>query len=224
VPAFVNPARCNREWERCFAAKMCPEQAFDVQLDGSIRIEHDRCGKCPGPCVNFCDGYAVIYDRNPITFDITRRRKLGELSDDEALRERQAAARAQAEAARSASSVVDVALDTFESEVLQSALPVVADFWAPWCGPCKAMAPVFEELARIYVEQVKFVKIDTEDQPQLAAHFRITSIPTLLVFSGGQLVDGAVGALPKAQLASFVDRVVAAFGAEAGEIEVEPPA
>lgn len=213
MPAVVDPARCNRNWAQCFPAKMCPQEAFSVDADGLVQIAFELCGDCPGPCVNFCDGYAIRYERDPGEFDIMRRRLLGELSEDDAIRERQELARAQEEARKAQAAVRDVTLETFETEVLESDIPVVVDFWAPWCGPCKKMAPIFEEVAGKYAGKVKFVKVNTEDQPQLAAHFRITSIPTLMVFSGRKVIDGAIGALPRAQLVALVERVLAAHAA-----------
>ncbi len=207
MPAIVDPAKCNRNWEQCFPARVCPENALSFHAASGVLIDHTLCGDCPGPCVNFCDGYAIMYDRDPASFDIMRRQIQEELSADDALQARQelqAAADAQLAAE---SSVLDVTLDNFLDEVINADMPVVVDFWAPWCGPCKAMAPVFEELATEYASRVKFVKLNTEEEPQVAAQFQITSIPTLLVFQGGQLVDGAVGALPREQLVQLVDRV-----------------
>ena len=209
MPAVVDPARCNRNWDQCFPAKICPESAISFSESDGVTIDSTLCGDCPGPCVNFCDGYAIMYDRNPDTFDILRRQVVDGLTEDEAVQARQdltdLTARQQAEA----SAVIEVTIDSFVEEVLQATVPVIVDFWAPWCGPCKAMAPIFEDLATEYGPRAKFVKVNTEEQPQLAAQFRITSIPTLLVFQGGQLVDGAVGALPRSQLAELVESVVA---------------
>jgi thioredoxin 2 len=162
--------------------------------------------------VNFCDGYAIRYDPNPETFPILARSTLGEISADEALAERERLKAAAEEDARAAADgvVVDVTMDTFLEQVVEADLPVVVDFWAPWCGPCKQMAPVFEALAGEYVDRVRFVKVNTEDEQQLAAHFRITSIPTLMVFFQGQVVDGAVGALPRAQIKTMIDNVLRA--------------
>jgi thioredoxin 1 len=89
---------------------------------------------------------------------------------------------------------------TFDKEVLKSDIPVLVDFWAVWCGPCKAVAPAVEELAKQYKGKVKIAKMDVDEHQQVPQQYGIRSIPTLLLFKGGRVVDTIVGAVPKSKL------------------------
>lgn len=94
---------------------------------------------------------------------------------------------------------------SFNADVLKSEKPVLVDYWAPWCGPCKAIAPVLEEIAKEYEGRLQVVKVDVQDHPEVAAQFGIRGIPTLMVFKHGEAVATKVGAVNKAQLTSFID-------------------
>jgi len=104
---------------------------------------------------------------------------------------------------------VNITDDTFEQEVLQSDKPVIVDFWATWCGPCKMIAPILEEVAAEYAEKVKVVKLDVDANNKTAGKYNIMSIPSLLFFKGGEMVDQVVGAIPKAQLTARLEKVLA---------------
>ena len=97
---------------------------------------------------------------------------------------------------------------SFKEHVLDSPMPVVVDFWAPWCAPCRAVAPVLEELAKEYVGKVKVVKVNTDDDPNLAQAYGVRSIPTMHVFKGGEVVKTMVGAKPKATLVGEFDALL----------------
>lgn len=94
----------------------------------------------------------------------------------------------------------------FESVVVNSNIPVLLDFWAPWCGPCKMIAPVLDELAPEFAGKVKIVKMNVDDNQATPAQFGVRSIPTLLLIKNGQVIATQVGALPKTQLANFINQ------------------
>jgi thioredoxin 1 len=94
---------------------------------------------------------------------------------------------------------------TFAAEVIRREGLTLVDFWAPWCAPCRAVAPVLEQIAQDYVGRVEVVKLDVDHSPTTAAQYRIRSIPAILLFKDGEPVDGVVGAVPRAQLAWMID-------------------
>jgi thioredoxin 1 len=107
-----------------------------------------------------------------------------------------------------AKDTVAVGDNDFQTQVLDSAEPVLVDFWATWCAPCRAIAPALEELATQYKGKVKVAKVDVDDAQQVAQKFGIRSIPTLLLFKGGKVVDQIVGAVPKSKLEESLRKVI----------------
>ncbi len=106
----------------------------------------------------------------------------------------------------SMSSAAQVTDSTFKQEVLESEVPVLVDFWAPWCGPCRMVAPIVDEISVQYEGKVKVVKLNTDENPTVASQYGIRSIPTLMIFKGGQRVDMVVGAVPKTTLATTLEK------------------
>lgn len=104
---------------------------------------------------------------------------------------------------------IHITLENFEQEVLASDLPVVVDFWAPWCAPCRAVGPVLDQLAAKYEGRVKVAKINTEEQPELASAFRIRSIPTLIAIQGREVVDAQIGFSGPRALEAWFERLAA---------------
>jgi thioredoxin 1 len=101
------------------------------------------------------------------------------------------------------SKVIDA---TFQEEVLSHNQPVLVDFWAPWCGPCRMVAPVVDEIAQEYKGSIKVVKVNTDENPSTATEYGIRSIPTLMIFKNGQRVDTVIGAVPKSTLSSTLNK------------------
>ncbi|MCX8056250.1 MAG: thioredoxin [Ignavibacteria bacterium] len=103
---------------------------------------------------------------------------------------------------------IEVTDDNFQKEVLESSIPVLVDFWAVWCGPCRLIAPVIEELAKEYNGKMKFAKLDVDVNPKTAMQYGIRSIPTLMIFKDGKVVSSLIGAVPKPKLVEEISKVL----------------
>ncbi len=104
--------------------------------------------------------------------------------------------------------IVDVTDSNFEAEVLQAEQPVIVDFWAEWCAPCRAIAPIIKELAGEYDGKAKMVKLNVDDSPKTAGNYGIRSIPSVLAFKNGEVVEQLMGARPKSAFVEMIDKLV----------------
>ena len=104
--------------------------------------------------------------------------------------------------------LINVTDDSFKKDVLDSEIPTFVDFWASWCGPCRMIGPLFEELSNEYAGKVKFVKVNVDENPKTPSNYGVRGIPTLIMFKGGKAVDQIVGAVPKSQLDGAVKKVL----------------
>lgn len=106
------------------------------------------------------------------------------------------------------SNIIETDDSNFESEVLKAEIPVLVDFWAPWCGPCKAIAPILEQISDEQGDKIKIVKVNVDDNQKYAVDFGIKSIPTLLIFNKGELKNQIIGAIPKAEIEKLIMDVI----------------
>ncbi|MFQ5906497.1 MAG: thioredoxin [bacterium] len=113
--------------------------------------------------------------------------------------------------------VMEVGDKDFEEKVLKSEKPVMVDFWAPWCMPCRMVGPIVEELSNAFEGQANFAKVNVDESPEVAARFGIRSIPTIMIFKSGECVDTIVGACPKEYFKAKVENVIGRTGVEKGD-------
>lgn len=104
--------------------------------------------------------------------------------------------------------IINVTDSTFDDEVIKSELPVLLDYWAEWCGPCKMIAPILDNIANEYIGKIKVAKINIDDNPNTPAKFGVRGIPTLMIFKSGSIEATKVGALSKSQLSAFIDSTI----------------
>lgn len=221
MPVLVDPKICV-DREHCFAAGACPYGAFyHNSLKRTWEVDATICGECPGPCLNFCDKDALRWGDDLVDLKLVRAELEGTMKPEQVVearlkhKEELKALKAAEETAKQKSSaeaegVIQLTRANFEREVLRAGVPVAVDCWADWCGPCKQFSPIFEGLAKQYMGVVKFAKLDTDAEPVLAQGLGVQSLPTVLLFYKGQMVNVVEGALPAAQFQSWLYQNLAA--------------
>lgn len=107
-----------------------------------------------------------------------------------------------------AGNVNEVTDSSFNDEIINSSTPVLVDFWAPWCGPCKSIAPILEEISQEFDGKIKIAKLNVDDNPQTPTKYNVRGIPNLIFFKDGEVVEQIVGAVPKEQLVSAINKIV----------------
>ena len=104
--------------------------------------------------------------------------------------------------------MIDLSSDSFEKEVLKSQLPVLVDFWAPWCGPCRIVGPILEKLSSEYIHKLKFAKLNVDDNQEISSQYDVRGIPCMIIFSNGKELDRIIGAFSESQLRNKVDLIL----------------
>jgi len=209
MPVLIDYRVCDNS-PGCSAIRVCPQHALSFNpAKGKVEVDDSRCSSaCNAICTRVCPAGAVKWFKTEAEREAARKDMAeSNLSKDDLLEQRYGIR--PGDPRELGPNLIHVDDDNFETEVLQSDVPVVVDFWAEWCAPCRILAPTFKALATEYEGRMKFGKLDTEEAQRVAMQYGIMSIPTLLFFNHGQVVDRAVGALPREQLRRKIEGVLA---------------
>ena len=211
MPVLIDQRVCDNS-PGCSAIRVCPKDAiiYDRKA-GKITADNSRCTSC-GICQRVCPAGAVKVYPTEAALEAAKTEIEGSnLTADDLLEQRYGVR--PGDPNELGTNMVHVDCGNFADEVLKSDLPVVVDFWASWCAPCRILAPTFKDLAAEFDGQLRFAKLDTEECQQVPAEFGIMSIPTMLFFHKGRIVERAVGALPKDALRTKIKNVMTKVGA-----------
>lgn len=208
MPVLIDYRVCDNA-PGCGASRACSTGAiaFD-RRQNKVLVNNDECINCEHqPCISYCPAGAVKFAASMEELEQLKAEiETSGLSKDDLLEQKYGVR--PGDPRELGPNLVHVNDENFAREVLESPIPVVVDFWAEWCAPCRILAPTFKALAAEYEGKMRFAKLDTEEASLTASQYGIMSIPTMLFFSGGRVVEHAVGALPAAALRQKIDRVL----------------
>ncbi len=208
MPVIVDYRVCDNS-PACSAVRVCPRGTLTFNhKENRVEADNEKCHSCAGPCARVCPAGAIKWYKTMDELEAAKvEMESSTLSKDDLLEQRYGVR--PGDPRELGPNLHHVDCSNFQSEVLESDIPVVVDFWAEWCAPCRILAPTFKSLAAKYEGKVKFGKLDTEECMEVPGEYVIMSIPTMLFFHKGQVVDQAVGALPAEAIQRKLDAIVA---------------
>ena len=206
MPILILTDRCDN-LSYCFAAQACPNQAllYDEQK-GQVVAFPERCGDCRGPCLNFCDQYALKYARSLEELRLLQAELDGSMSTEEIAQERIRLRKAEEE--RKARTVSEVTSASFQQQVLQSRLPVLLVADSSRSATWKSLAPILEKMSQQYVGRLSLRRLNVDTEPQMASAMRIRGVPTFLFFYQGRVLNGMEGTVTPTQLEGWTENLL----------------